>query len=441
MTDAACRIVTADRGDAGRRLDLVLRRHLTDVRAATRTQVQAWIEGGRVTVNGKAVHRVAVRTAFGDVVSVALPSSPAAPMAAEDVALQVLYEDDHLLAVDKPAGLVVHPAHKNPSGTLMNALLWHARAWPEGQRPSLVGRLDKLTSGLVLVAKSAAIHTSLQKALASSATTKDYLAVVYGKVNVARGDIHLHGRRTRQCRHQRDSDGARDESDRVAHVRCRVGRATPVRRAGRRRRRCRAARSSTRGRSRRRTRWHRAASAATHTRCRTGTSPSPSFPRRPRGHTRVRSVHESAFASGTATTQPDPSRSPSRRAAGSGSRRRPRRYRNTGPSTSSASSTERGSGRSSSWTTPSAAQPPWGRAAASVMKSTSATTPPSGPVRYTAARDPARVVRRQHGVAGGSRNSSASHNKIELGNGPVGADTGGLVPGNRPVHHPRRTEA
>ena len=112
-------------------------------------------------------------------------------MAAEDIALQVLYEDDHLLAVDKPAGLVVHPAHKNPSGTLMNALLWHARAWPEGQRPSLVGRLDKLTSGLVLVAKSAAIHTSLQKALASSATTKDYLAVVYGKVNVARGDIDL----------------------------------------------------------------------------------------------------------------------------------------------------------------------------------------------------------------------------------------------------------
>ena len=191
MTDAASRIVTADRGDAGRRLDLVLRRHLTDVRAATRTQVQAWIESGRVTVNGKAVHRVAVRTAFGDVVSVALPASPTAPMAAEDVALEVLYEDDHLLAVDKPAGLVVHPAHKNPSGTLMNGLLWHARAWPEGQRPSLVGRLDKLTSGLVLVAKSAAIHTSLQKALASSGTTKDYLAVVYGKVNVVRGDIDL----------------------------------------------------------------------------------------------------------------------------------------------------------------------------------------------------------------------------------------------------------
>ena len=70
MTDAACRIVKADRGDAGLRLDLVLRRHLTDVRAATRTRVQTWIESGRVTVNGKAVHRVAVRAALGDVVSI-----------------------------------------------------------------------------------------------------------------------------------------------------------------------------------------------------------------------------------------------------------------------------------------------------------------------------------------------------------------------------------
>ena len=195
MTDAACRIVRADRGDAGRRLDLVLRRHLTDVRAATRTQVQAWIENGQVTINGRRVERVAVRTALGDVVSVALPEIPQEPMAAEDVRLEVLYEDDHLVAIDKPAGIVVHPAHRNPSGTLMNALLWHARAWPPPQRPSLAGRLDKLTSGIVLVAKTAAIHASLQKTLASSATAKEYLAIVYGKVNVARGQIDLRLRR------------------------------------------------------------------------------------------------------------------------------------------------------------------------------------------------------------------------------------------------------
>jgi len=103
----------------------------------------------------------------------------------------VLFEDDHVLAVDKPAGVVVHPAHKNPSGTLMNALLWHARAWPAGERPSIVGRLDKLTSGIVIAAKTAAIHAALQRALASSASEKDYLAVVYGRVNVVRGAIDL----------------------------------------------------------------------------------------------------------------------------------------------------------------------------------------------------------------------------------------------------------
>jgi 23S rRNA pseudouridine1911/1915/1917 synthase len=112
-------------------------------------------------------------------------------MAAEDVRLQILYEDAHLLALDKPAGVVVHPTYKNAAGTLLNALLWHARDWPAPQRPSLVGRLDKLTSGIVIVAKSAAVHVALQRALASSAGEKDYLAVVYGRVNVARGEIDL----------------------------------------------------------------------------------------------------------------------------------------------------------------------------------------------------------------------------------------------------------
>ena len=103
----------------------------------------------------------------------------------------VLYEDEHLLALDKPAGIVVHPGYRNTEGTVMNALLWHARGWPASQRPSLVGRLDKLTSGVVIVAKTAAIHAALQRALASSRSEKDYLAVVYGRVNVARGEIDL----------------------------------------------------------------------------------------------------------------------------------------------------------------------------------------------------------------------------------------------------------
>ena len=195
MSDSQRRL-TADRGDGGRRLDLVIRRHLTDLRAATRTRVQAWIEEGQVSINDLTVRRAATRVAFGDVVAVELPchpenhDSPApGPMAPEDLPLEVLYEDDYLLALDKPAGLVVHPAYKNPAGTMMNALLWRARDWPAAQRPSIVGRLDKLTSGVVVVAKTAAAHAGLQRAIASADADKDYLAVVYGRVNVTTGAI------------------------------------------------------------------------------------------------------------------------------------------------------------------------------------------------------------------------------------------------------------
>ena len=186
------RVLTADRGDEGVRLDLVLRRHLTDLQRATRTRVQSWIEQGLVTVNGLPVRRVSTRAALGDIVSVMLPDEmPRAVMAAEDVRLDLLYEDDYLLAIDKPAGVVVHPTYKNTAGTTMNALLWHAREWPAPQRPSLVSRLDKLTSGVILVARTAAAHAALQRTLAHADSAKDYLAVVYGRVNVARGEIDL----------------------------------------------------------------------------------------------------------------------------------------------------------------------------------------------------------------------------------------------------------
>jgi 23S rRNA pseudouridine1911/1915/1917 synthase len=190
------RVVTADRGDSGLRIDLVLRRHLTDIRSATRTRVQAWIEGGHVTLNGQVVRRVSTRAALGDLVQVALPAaSIRAPMAPEAMHLRILHEDDQLLIVDKPAGIVVHPTHKHAAGTLMNALLWHARAWPAGCRPSIVGRLDKLTSGVVIVARTAAVHAAVQREWAGARTMKDYLALVYGRVDAARGDIDLRLRR------------------------------------------------------------------------------------------------------------------------------------------------------------------------------------------------------------------------------------------------------
>jgi len=180
-------VFVADRGDAGLRLDLVLRRHLTGDAAATRSRIQGWIESGCVTVNSAVVSRVSRRAAVGDVVVAMLPASAPRPvMQAEDVALEILYEDDSLLALNKPAGVVVHPAYRNTEGTVLNALLWRARDWPAPQRPSLVGRLDKLTSGVVIVAKTAAVHAALQR---TRDMEKDYLAVVYGRVTPSSGEI------------------------------------------------------------------------------------------------------------------------------------------------------------------------------------------------------------------------------------------------------------
>jgi 23S rRNA pseudouridine1911/1915/1917 synthase len=191
-TGGSSRVITADRGDAGRRIDLVLRRHLTDVESATRTRVQSWIAGGRVTINGRLVQRVATRAAAGDTVAVALPPAcPRPPMGAEDLPIAVLFEDEHLLVLDKPPGVVVHPTYGHSAGTIMNALLWHARSWDAAERPSIVGRLDKHTSGIVVVAKTAAIHAAMQRAWSGSSSRKDYLALVYGRVNAARGRIDL----------------------------------------------------------------------------------------------------------------------------------------------------------------------------------------------------------------------------------------------------------
>jgi 23S rRNA pseudouridine1911/1915/1917 synthase len=190
----AVRLFTADRGDDRRRIDLVLRRHLAGVDEATRTRVQHWIEDGAVTVNGRRARRTASRIALGDLIAIAIPHADEAtrsPMRAERGHLDLLFEDDYLLATNKPAGLVVHPTHAHATGTLMNALLWHARRWPSTQRPSIVGRLDKLTSGIVVVAKTAGMHAALQRTMAASASEKEYLAVVYGRVNVATGRIAL----------------------------------------------------------------------------------------------------------------------------------------------------------------------------------------------------------------------------------------------------------
>jgi len=127
------RVLVADRGDAGRRVDLVIRRHLTDLANATRTRVQAWIEDGRVTINGRVVRRVSVRAALGDSVVVLLPDEePREPVIPESGPLEQLYEDDYVLVVNKPAGMVSHPTFLHPRGSLLNI--------SESRSPSSIAR-------------------------------------------------------------------------------------------------------------------------------------------------------------------------------------------------------------------------------------------------------------------------------------------------------------
>jgi 23S rRNA pseudouridine1911/1915/1917 synthase len=171
--------IVADRGDRGIRLDRVLLRHLLHQPGVTRNRIQRLIACGAVRINGRVAERSSARVAFGDLIAIELPDrAPRTGPLAEPGPLDVRFEDDHLLIVNKPAGQVSHPAFRHSSGTLLNVLLAHAnQAWT----PALVGRLDKGTSGLMLVAKSRAVQTALQRVGAQQSIEKDYLAIVAGR--------------------------------------------------------------------------------------------------------------------------------------------------------------------------------------------------------------------------------------------------------------------
>jgi 23S rRNA pseudouridine1911/1915/1917 synthase len=186
-------------------------RHFAGLPGLSRSQLQGWIAAGRVRVNRVVVRRPAGRLVAGDELEVELPGPPPSrrrsrPLAAQRLPLAILYEDEHLLALDKPAGLVVHPTGRHRDGTLVNALAWHLAAGGEGGegaataaagaeapavRPGLVHRLDRDTSGVLLVAKSRAAHAGLARAIKARTLQKDYLAVVYGRPPLVRGRIEL----------------------------------------------------------------------------------------------------------------------------------------------------------------------------------------------------------------------------------------------------------
>ena len=156
----------------------------------SRAAAQRLIERGAVTVDGTARQkRYAVKS--GETVRIDLPrlSDPADPSAGEGVPFEVVLEDEHLLVVDKPAGVVVHPAPGHPTGTLAQALASRAAGGPDPWRPGIVHRLDSDTSGLMVVSKSERVHRALQAMIRRRELEREYLALVSGRPDARTGTI------------------------------------------------------------------------------------------------------------------------------------------------------------------------------------------------------------------------------------------------------------
>ncbi len=163
---------------AGLRLDAALARLFP---AHSRSRLQGWLKDGLITLNGSradAKHKVW----GGERLTFAVPPALTIADTAEDIPLTIIYEDADLVVIDKPAGLVVHPGNGNAHGTLMNALLHHAPELAGIPRAGIVHRLDKDTSGLLVVAKTLASQTDLVRQLQARTVKRHYLALVHGKV-------------------------------------------------------------------------------------------------------------------------------------------------------------------------------------------------------------------------------------------------------------------
>jgi len=185
--------VTISAEDAGGRLDRVLSRRIP---ALSRSRLKALILDGQVTVAARTIRDPASLVNSGDTVSVTLPEPEPATPQGEEIPLTIVYEDDDLIVIDKPAGLVVHPAAGHAAGTLVNALIAHCGDSLSGiggvKRPGIVHRLDKDTSGLMVVAKNDHAHRALSEQFANkqeSGLERGYLALAWGAPDRPKGTV------------------------------------------------------------------------------------------------------------------------------------------------------------------------------------------------------------------------------------------------------------
>ena len=175
-------------GKKKERIDVYITGHVEN---ATRNKVQQAIRGGTVLVNGEQV-RPSYSVMPDDVIRITLPGPPPTEALPENIPLEILFEDDDLIVVNKPAGMVTHPAYGNYTGTLVNALLYHCGELAAGGdpvRPGIVHRLDKDTSGVMVVAKNEAAHAKLAKQFALRTIRREYRAVVWGRFAAPSGLI------------------------------------------------------------------------------------------------------------------------------------------------------------------------------------------------------------------------------------------------------------
>jgi len=179
MTDATRISLTIPHDLGGLRLDVALQRLMPD---HSRSRLQAWIKEGLVIVDAKP-STSKTKVWGGEQVVVEVQAKPETyAFTAEDIPLDIVYEDDHILVINKPAGMVVHPAAGNWDGTLLNALLFHAPQLKDVPRAGIVHRLDKETSGLLVVAKTLAAQTNLVRQLQARTVKREYRAIVWGQI-------------------------------------------------------------------------------------------------------------------------------------------------------------------------------------------------------------------------------------------------------------------
>ncbi|MDD3400665.1 MAG: RluA family pseudouridine synthase [Eubacteriales bacterium] len=177
----------------------------------SRSRIQSLIKDGYVTINGAVCKKNAV-VATEDMIAVTIPDQPSLEAVPQDIPLDILYEDDDLCVVNKPQGMVVHPAVGNTNGTLVNALMYHIGTLSNANdtiRPGIVHRIDKFTSGLLVVAKNDYTHEELSKQFAEHSARRSYISLVHGNLREDSGTVNapIARHRTDRKRMAVDADG------------------------------------------------------------------------------------------------------------------------------------------------------------------------------------------------------------------------------------------